>query len=161
MSSVTTSAVDHRTTSGSTEELAAGLRLSVTRLARLMRQQSDAGLTPTQLAALATIERRGPMPLGTLADEEQIGAPTATKIVDKLYAAGYVARTPSATDRRVTLVEATGAGRDLLAEIRARKTAWLTTRLADLSAHERQALADALAVLDHLTAPPRPPEATP
>ena len=41
----------------STEDLAASLRLSVTRLARLLRQQSDAGLTPTQLAALATAAR--------------------------------------------------------------------------------------------------------
>ena len=157
-----TSVTDARTAPTSdraTQELAAGLRLSVTRLARLMRQQSDAGLTPTQMAALATIDRHGPLPIGTLADEEQIGAPTATKIVDKLHAAGYVERTPSPSDRRVTLVAATDAGRALLAEIRARKTAWLTTRVAELSPAERASLADALAVLDHLTAPPRSAEA--
>ncbi len=50
------------------QQLAEGLRLSVTRLARLMRQQSDTGLTPTQLAALATIDRCGPMPLRALAE---------------------------------------------------------------------------------------------
>jgi DNA-binding MarR family transcriptional regulator len=142
----------------STEDLAASLRFSVTRLARLLRQQSDAGLTPTQLAALATVDRCGPIPVGTLADEEQIGAPTATKIVEKLHAAGYVDRTPSPDDRRVTLVSTTPEGRSLLADIRARKTAWLTTRIADLDPHERDALAGVVAVLDHLTSPTRTAE---
>lgn len=151
----------------STEDLAASLRFSVTRLARLLRQQSDAGLTPTQLAALATVDRCGPLPIGTLADEEQIGAPTATKIIEKLHAAGYVDRTASAEDRRVTLVSTTPAGQALLADIRARKTAWLTTRVAALDPHERTALADVVAILDHLTSPTRtavtadPPEANP
>ncbi|MGN6693001.1 MAG: MarR family winged helix-turn-helix transcriptional regulator [Aquihabitans sp.] len=143
------------TTEPSTEDLAASLRFSITRLARLLRQQSDAGLTPTQLAALATVDRCGPIPVGTLADEEQIGAPTATKIVEKLHAAGYVARTPNADDRRVTLVSTTPAGQGLLADIRARKTAWLTTRIAELDDDDRAALADVVAVLDHLTSPIR------
>lgn len=136
------------------EALAAALRLSVTRLARILRQQSDAGLTPTQLAALATLDRVGPMSIGALADEEQVGAPTATKIVDKLEAAGQVARAADATDRRITRVSVTPAGRALLADLRARKTAWLSARLSDLSAEQLATVADAVAVLDHLTAPP-------
>lgn len=139
-----------------THELAAALRLGVTRLARILRQQSDAGLTPTQLAALATLDRSGPMPIGTLAEIEQIGAPTATKIVDKLHAAGFVERTADPDDRRITRVDASASGRALLAETRARKTAWLTTRLGDLSPAELATLADAAAVLDRLTAPPAP-----
>lgn len=142
----------------SVEELATSLRFSVTRLARLLRQQSDAGLTPTQMAALATVERGGPLPIGALADEEQIGAPTATKIVEKLHAAGYIDRTPSPQDRRVTLVSTTAAGQALLAEIRARKTAWLSTRIAELDDDERDALAGVVAVLDHLTTPIRTAE---
>jgi DNA-binding MarR family transcriptional regulator len=145
--------------------LADDLRLSVTRLARLLRQQSDAGLTPTQLAALATLDRQGPISIGSLAEEEQIGAPTATKIVDKLHAAGYVERLADDRDRRVTLLRTTPQGRRLLAELRARKTAWLSTRLAALPDHERAALAAAIEVLDHLAAPPTrtaaPDERTP
>ena len=46
----------------STDEvaMAARLRLSATRLARRLRQQSDSGLTPTQLSALAAVDRHGP-----------------------------------------------------------------------------------------------------
>lgn len=140
-----------------THELAASLRFSVTRLARLLRQQSDVGLTPTQLAALATIDRSGPLPIGTLADEEQIGPPTATKIVDKLHAAGYVERQADPHDRRVTLVAASAEGRALLAAIRERKDAWLTRRLENLSPAELADLAGAVEVLQALTLPRKPP----
>lgn len=138
-------------------ELADGLRLSVTRLARQMRQQSDTGLTPTQLAALATIERHGPMPIGALAELEQIGAPTATKIVDKLEVAGHVERAADPTDRRVTRVQVTPTGRRLLTDLRARKTAWLSTRLAALDPDDLAALARAAEVLERLAAPDQRP----
>lgn len=141
----------HRT---DTQELASALRLGVTRLARILRQQSEAGLTPTQLAALATLARSGPMAVGTLAEVEQIGAPTATKIVDKLHTAGLVERAVDPEDRRVTRLSVSDAGHDLLAATRARKTAWLTTRLADLSPAELATLADAASLLERLTAPP-------
>ena len=139
-----------------TAELASRLRFSVTRLARLLRQQSDPGLTPTQLATLATIQRSGPMPIGALAEAEQVGAPAATKVVDKLHAAGYVDRVADQGDRRVKRVAISRAGDELLATLRARKTAWLTTRLADLTPSDLAALADALAVLEQLVAPREP-----
>lgn len=137
-----------------TTDLAGRLRFGVTRLARLLRQQSEAGLSPTQLAALATIARCGPMPIGALADEEQVGAPAATKVVDKLHLAGLVERFDDPDDRRVTRVGATDAGHDLLVELRARKTAWLSTRLAELSPADRHTLTDAVEILEQLTAPP-------
>jgi len=129
------------------------LRFSVTRLARLLRQQSDAALTPTQLAALATLHRCGPIPVGTLADLEQVAAPTATKVVEKLHGAGLVDRLTDPADRRVSLVALTAAGETLLGEIRARKTAWLNTQLDDLSPDDLTRLVDALEVLERLTAP--------
>lgn len=137
-----------------TEDVAGRLRFAVTRLARLLRQQSDVGLTLTQLTALATIDRCGPLPIGALADEEQVGAPTATKIVDKLHAAGYVERQDDDADRRVRRVAVSPRGDELLRQIRARRTAWLSTRLADLSDGELAALTEALAVLERLAAPP-------
>jgi len=151
------------TTGTSNDELAARLRLGITRLARILRQQSADGLSPSQLAALATIERSGPMPIGTLADVEQVAAPTATKVVEKLVAAGLVERVSDGEDRRVKRVAVTAEGHRFLARLRARKTAWLTTRLAELPAEDVAALAGAVDVLERLTTRPDspPPRSTP
>lgn len=137
-------------------ETAARLRLSVTRLARLLRQQSDTRLTPTQISALATLQRCGPIPVGALADAEQIAAPTATKVVEKLHDAGLVARQGDPGDRRVTLLSVTRDGAHLLDDARSRKTAWLTSRLEELSPDDATRLTLAVDVLERLTMAPEP-----
>jgi DNA-binding MarR family transcriptional regulator len=131
-------------------EIAASLRLSATRLARRLRQESDAGLTPSQLSALAAIQNEGPLTLGALADHERVAPPTVTRVVTKLEADGLVHRTADVDDRRVARVTTTDAGDDLLAELRKRKTAWLTARLAELDDDQRTRLAAALDVLELL-----------
>jgi DNA-binding MarR family transcriptional regulator len=134
-----------------TAELAGRLRLSVTRLARLMRQQADTGLSPTQLATLATVEAAGPITLGDLAAREQVAPPTMTKAVGCLEGQGLVARHQDAEDRRVSRLSITPEGRRLLERSRTRKNAWLARRLSDLDATDRQRLAEALDALDRLT----------
>src|SRR5436190_24014484 len=82
-------------------ELAAGLRLAVMRLARRLRQRADAGITPSMLSALSSIERRGPMTLGDLAVAERITPATLSVIVGRLQQSGLVIREPDPTDGRV------------------------------------------------------------
>jgi len=134
-----------------TAAMAARLRLSATRLARQLRQQSDAGLSPSQLSALATVEHHGPMTLGALADHERVAPPSVTKVVAKLEAAGLVQRALDRDDRRVARVTTTSAGDALLAKVRRRKDVWLAARLNELRAEDRARLAAALDVLDSLT----------
>lgn len=133
-------------------EIAARLRLSSTRLARRLRQESDSGHTPSQMSALSSIHRHGPMTLGALAECERVAPPSITKIAAKLEADGLIERTSSPADRRVHLVAVTKAGRALIAESRRRKTTWLTGKVQGLSADEQLRLAAALDVLDELTA---------
>ena len=121
-----------------------------------MRRETHTGLTPTQVAALATLQRRGAVPVGVLAEAERISAPTATKVVDKLVRAGLVERLAHPDDRRVSLVAVTQAGHDLLAATRRHKTAWLATRLAALDPEDRNRLLDAVEVLERLVAPDEP-----
>lgn len=132
-------------------EIAARLRLSSTRLARRLRQESGSGHTPSQMSALSSIYRHGPLTLGALAEHERVAPPSITKIAAKLEADGLIERTTSPTDGRVHLVAATRAGRALIAESRRRKTTWLTGRVQDLTPDEQARLADALDVLDRLT----------
>jgi DNA-binding MarR family transcriptional regulator len=131
--------------------MAAHLRVSATRLARLLRRQGDTGLTPSQLSALTSIERHGPLTLGTLADHERVAPPSITKVVAKLEESGFVARRADAADRRVAHVSCTPAGGALLAHVRQRKDVWLASRLADLDHDQRARLAAALDVIDELT----------
>ena len=146
----TTSSPPAPTAAPAVEELAARLRLSATRLARRLRQEADAGLTPSQLSALAVIEREGPLTLGALADHEKVAPPSITKVVAKLESIGLVARAVDPGDRRFVRVALTDAGRALLEDSRQRKTAWLTGRIRELGPPDRDRLAAALDVLDAL-----------
>ena len=137
-------------TSLSAPDIAARLRLSATRLARRLRQESNAGLSPSQQSALAVIANHGPLTLGALADHERVAPPTITKVVSKLECDGLVTRTPDPADRRVCRVAISPAGDALLEESRRRKTAWLTARISQLDADRQRRLADALDVLDEL-----------
>lgn len=131
-------------------EAAARLRLSATRLARRLRQEADAGLTPSMLSALAVIEIHGPLTLGTLADIERLAPPSITKVVARLEADGFVVRKTDPDDRRITWVTTSARGAALMAESRRRKTAWLAGRINTLEPDQQRRLAAALDVLELL-----------
>lgn len=137
-------------------EIAARLRLSATRLARRLRKEAGGGLTPSQLSALAAVHHHGPLTLGELADYERVAPPSITKVVAKLEADGLLARQVDPGDRRVSRVRSTKAAERLLAEHRRRKTAWLTTRIHELTVAEQLRLAGALDLLDRLCADDEP-----
>ena len=131
-------------------EIASRLRLSATRLARRLRQEAGAGLSPSQLSALAVISNHGPLTLGALAEHERVAPPSVTKVVSKLEGDGLVTRTPCPDDRRVCRVAISPDGAALVEESRRRKTAWLTARINELDPDDQRRLADALDVLDEL-----------
>jgi DNA-binding MarR family transcriptional regulator len=130
--------------------LPARLRLVVTRLARRLRQQGDTEASPTQLSALATIERDGPVTLGELAAMERVQPPTITAAVGRLERRGLVRRDVDPGDRRVARVEVTSQGRRLLEQSRSRKTAYLERTLAGIGADETETLERAAAILERL-----------
>jgi|SRR5581483_609847 len=133
-------------------ELASRLRSSIARLARRLRQEGivNQEASPSQLAALATLFRTGPMTLGELAAAERVKPPTMTRIVAALEERGLVRRGASAEDGRVVHVVVTDDGRAAHEEYRKRRDAWLRTKLSHLTAPERQTLAEAAAILDRL-----------
>lgn len=126
------------------------LRLALVRLGRRLRQEAGAGITPSQLSALATLERSGPMPLRDLAAAERIGSSTLTRIVAALEDEGLLERAIDPADRRCTLAQVTPAGAALLHEARERGTRLLADRAQSLSAAEAAALDAALPVLEKL-----------
>src|SRR5919199_543338 len=66
-----------------TDELAAQLRLAITRTARRLRQEAGGALSPSQTAALSTVERHGPLTPSELATRERIQRPTVTRLLGR------------------------------------------------------------------------------
>ena len=133
-------------------ELASRLRLAVTRLARRLRQHANAEeqISPSQLAALSSVNRLGPVTLGDLADIERVQPPTMTRIVSGLEEAGLVSRHIDENDRRIARVQTTVAGRRFLERSRGRKDAYLSDRIRTLDADDRAVLARAATLLEKL-----------
>lgn len=132
------------------EELPARLRLAITRTARRLRQEADAGLSPSLTAALATIERSGPVSPSRLAELERIQRPTATRLLARLEERGLVTREADAQDRRSSQVAITAEGRALLKKLRSRKNAYLARRLKRLEEDELRTLDRAADILERL-----------
>jgi DNA-binding MarR family transcriptional regulator len=105
-------------------------------------------MSPSQLSALATIERKGPMTLGELASAESVQPPTVTAVVARLEEAGLVARATHERDRRVSMVAVTSAGLEFLRESRRAKEAFLARGLASLPDEDRAALARSAELLE-------------
>jgi DNA-binding MarR family transcriptional regulator len=134
----------------STTDLAHRLRPAIVRLSRRMRQEAGEELSPSQNAALTTIDCHGPLTPSEVAARERIQRPTATRILSRLEEAGLIARTPDPADRRSSLLAATPAGSALLAERRARRDAWMATRLDTLSPEDLATLDRAAGILERL-----------
>lgn len=132
---------------------AAKLRMAIVRAARALRQEAAAeasGLTPTSTAALATIERHGPLTPSELAEIERVKRPTVTRTLGCLEREGLIERTPDPADGRSSLISVNRAGRERLRRLRGRKNAYLARRMRELPADEVETLERAAEILDRM-----------
>lgn len=130
--------------------------MAIARTARRMRQEAGGGLSPTLIAALATIDGHGPLTPSELADLERVQRPTATRIVAALSDRGLIERAADPSDGRGALLSTSGAGRELLRRVRRRKNAYLSRRLHELDPEDVAALERAAEVLERLLAEDSP-----
>jgi DNA-binding MarR family transcriptional regulator len=135
-----------------TDTLPSALRLAITRLARRLRQQTADQITASQLSALSSVAKHGPLSLGELAGIERIAPPSMTRIAGRLEETGLIERRGDSADRRVARVSITAAGADLLDQTQTRRDLFLARRLSELSGPEVEVLASALPLLERLAA---------
>jgi DNA-binding MarR family transcriptional regulator len=126
------------------------LRVAIARLSRRLRHHELAGLTPTQLSALSTVERAGPLRLGDVAAAEGIAPSTLTRIVTALEECAYVKRCAVPGDARASTLAITARGHEVLERIRQENTVMLTESLMMLPPEQIEALAAALPALEQL-----------
>src|ERR1700761_2055158 len=119
-------------------DTASQLRDAIVRTSRRLRQEAatETGLSPAMTAALATINRSGPLTPSELADVERVKRPSMTRTLACLEREGLIERTPDPADGRSSPVAIGAAGRERLALLRRRKSAYLARRLRGLSAEE-------------------------
>jgi DNA-binding MarR family transcriptional regulator len=117
---------------------------------RLRRELAPLGITGGQAALLHAVRTHPGIGVRELADLEGVSAPAMTAYVDRLQAAGLLARRKSKRDRRRVELELTEDGLRLLRSARRRRTAWLAARLRRLSAEELGSVEAALPALRRL-----------
>ncbi len=141
-----------RTTDTSLTDTASQLRDAIVRTSRRLRQEAatETGLSPAMTEALATINRSGPLTPSELADLERVKRPTMTRTVACLEREGLIERTPDPADGRSFVVLVNDAGRERLARLRRRKSAYLARRLGKLDPEEIETLARAAELLERM-----------
>ncbi|MDP9115791.1 MAG: MarR family transcriptional regulator [Actinomycetota bacterium] len=132
-------------------DLAAVIRPSLLRLTRIIRNQRvDMSITLTQLSAMATLRRSGPMSAGELASCERVQPPSMTKVLATLEERHLVKREAHPADRRQAIIAITDAGNALLESEARSRDAWLSQRLTQLTPEERALIRNAIPVFDKL-----------
>ncbi|MGO4383354.1 MarR family winged helix-turn-helix transcriptional regulator [Specibacter sp. RAF43] len=131
--------------------LAADLRVAIMRTSRRLRAEAASReISPAQYSVLAAIVK-GSLTVGQLAEREMVQAPSMTRIVNGLDAAGFVTREENPGDRRQVLVQITDDGVTALSRARSKRTQWLAKRVAALTPDERATLAEAARILGEMS----------
>jgi DNA-binding MarR family transcriptional regulator len=97
----------------------------------------DGTVTVSQFRLLRTLDGLGRVPSSTLATALQTAASSVTRLVDKLEAAGFVARGSDDSSRSIVTVEVTDAGHAVVADVLTRRHALLQAVLDAMDPAER------------------------
>ncbi|WP_298181130.1 MarR family transcriptional regulator [Saccharomonospora sp.] len=131
--------------------LASRLRLAVVRLNRRLRaQRASDDVSLTQISALSSLYKCGPMTPGQLAAREGVQPPSMTRVISALEGIAYVERSPHPTDGRQAIVALTKEGQDYVRATISRREVWLDQRLAELTERERHVLSEAAEIIERM-----------
>lgn len=128
----------------------------VGRFRRQLRRTAGRGfdserLTESQSELLWLVARRPGISVSAAAAELGLVANTASTLVSKLVAKGYLVRTADESDRRVGQLSLAGAAQQVVDTSRAARRELLTDVLGELGDDQIEDLTKGLAVLDTMT----------
>jgi DNA-binding MarR family transcriptional regulator len=127
--------------------LSADLLSVVARLNRLATQRVKLELPYAQARLLSTIEDQGAARISDLAAFDHCSQPTMTTQVRRLEEAALVSRVTDPADARAVLISITAKGRQVLARVRADRSAVVDPYLERLDPADRQSLSEAVRVM--------------
>lgn len=118
-------------------EVAARALLSISTRASMELPDS---VSMTQLRALGAVDEHGPCTLNIFADALMVSTSSASRLVDRLTAAGLLDRQPSPTSRREVRLQITPRGRRLLHQHTLARQALFADVLRGMPARDVRAL---------------------
>ena len=134
-------------------EVAANLRITIHRLVKLLRRQTnnDSELSLTERSTMGSIYNHGELLSSALAQMEKVTTQSMSQIINHLYELNYIHKTPSEEDKRKVLLSLTAEGKAFVEDSRQRKQEWLAHSLREkVSSAEKDLLMEALKIMTKL-----------
>lgn len=126
-----------------TDALLTASRLLVALSARSIAHVDDS-ITIPQFRTLVILSTRGPSKVATLAAILNVQPSTATRMVDRLVAAGLIDRKPNPESRRELIIELTARGRKVVTAVTAQRRKEIAAVVEHMPAADRAGLVRAL-----------------
>jgi len=109
-------------------------------IASITRALKEHELSVAQLAALYVIDERTTLRINDLASELDLGAPSASRLVDDLVRQKLVARTEDPDDRRARRLTLTAKGSAFIAKSSEARMSTMASVISDIPASALKAL---------------------
>lgn len=101
-------------------------------------------ITPSLMECLQYVYLHGASPIRRIADGLEVSLSAGSQLVDRLYKKGLVTRHESESDRRLTEVELTDAGRGIVEQMRKRRSEWFASIVDAMPESRREAMLSGL-----------------
>ncbi|MGI8716121.1 MAG: MarR family transcriptional regulator [Solirubrobacteraceae bacterium] len=134
-------------------DAATRLRVAIGRLSRHLRVTaagSAAGLSPTRISVLLSVDRNGPIRLADLAEHESLNPTMLSRAISQLVDDGALERVSDERDRRAAWVNVTRAGHRLAERMRRERTLAVNEALAGLAPGDLRLIEQAVPALEQL-----------
>jgi DNA-binding MarR family transcriptional regulator len=134
-------------------ELASGLRISMSRLIKVIRSEvrHDELLSLTERSTLSMIYQSSKMLPSQLAAKEKVTSQSMSQIINKLYQNGYIIKTPSIEDKRKVLITITSKGQEFIELKMYKSQEWLSKAISEKTTEgEKETLMNSIAILTKL-----------
>ena len=125
---------DHAQLVGGAIEALAGWQVLVAQFNDTLARRL--GVSPTETRCLYVLARFGPATAGEIAKRVNLTSGATTRMLDRLFAAGYVTRNPHPLDRRKVIIAPAGDGIERVAALYEPLNTELASLLADFDAPE-------------------------
>ncbi|WP_029285377.1 MarR family winged helix-turn-helix transcriptional regulator [Pedobacter sp. R20-19] len=120
-----------------TQEIAAKLRSTVTRLTRQLRKQNvSSEFSNAELLTMSLLEQHGKLLSTELAEMERVSKQAISQIINRLFDAHCVERFPSDDDKRKTYIGLTKLGEKHIIASRKIKEEWLVKTMEKIFSEE-------------------------